>query len=483
MGSSKQLQFVKSSAILILSNLILKGINFLLLPLYTKYLSPSELGVSDTITSVTSVIFPLLVLGLDSAFSAFYFDEKNVLHKLKVFKTIETALLISSIIPLMIAIASNYISTILFDSKEYGIIVGISLVSISMNLWYLPFSLFVRMENRMTLFAIINTMASLSMIFCNIFLLSIFQVGVYALIISSAIVQLIQLLLYLRFSKIEFNQAKFDKTLLKHMLKYSLPLLPTVLASWVLNLSDRYLLLYYCDESAVGLYGIAARFGIVISLFANGVYMAYTTYAYGKKEDQDAQKQYSRILNAFSVTVLFICFIVSTYGRELISIMTESSYQNSYYLLIPILYSQLLYGMNTIVGYAMGFEKKSYYNFIATASGAALNVVLNIAFIPKFEALAAAYSTAASFAFMMVLTYCFAQKLYYVDYHMKKLGTTIIILFILNILIQSASWIYKTIFAVGITAICAVAYKNILRDYIYLVKTIPGFIGKKNGNK
>lgn len=483
MSSNKQLQFVKSSAILILSNLILKGINFLLLPLYTKYLSPSELGISDTITSVTSVIFPLLVLGLDSAFSAFYFDEKNLTHRLKVFKTVEVVLLVSSIIPLIIALASNYISTILFNTNEYGIIVGVSLVTVSMNLWYLPFSLFVRMENRMTLFAIINIVASLSMIFCNIFLLSIFQIGVYALILSSAIVQLIQLLFYLRFSKIKFYKSRFDKTLLKHMLKYSLPLLPTVLASWVLNLSDRYILLYYCDEFSVGLYGIAARFGTAISLFANGVYMSYTTYAYGKKDDEDAQRQYSRILNAFSVTVLFICFIVSTYGREIISIMTESSYQKSYYLLIPILYSQLFYGMNTIVGYAMGFEKKSYYNFIATGSGAALNVILNIVFIPKFEALAAAYSTVISFAFMMLLTYFFAQKLYYVDYHIKKLGTTIITLFILNILIQSLPCMYKTIVAFGIAIICAILYKDILHDYIRLVRTIPEMIRTKNEKK
>lgn len=481
MSESKQLNFVKNSIILVLSNLVLKGINFLLLPLYTKYLSPDELGISDSITSITAVIFPVMVLGLDSAFSAFYFDEKNIQYKFKVFKTIETVLLFTSVIPIVIAIGSGYISEIIFGSNEYALIIAVSLVSVSMNLWYLPFSLFVRMENRMTLFAIINIIASLSMICCNILLLSVFNAGVSSLITSTAIVQLIQLLMYIKFGEVKFRNIKFDKDLCKSMLRYSLPLLPMVLASWVLNLSDRYILLYYCSEHEVGLYGIAARFGTVISLFANGVYMAYTTYAYGKKNDKDAQKQYSRILNAFSVTVLLICFIVSSYGKELISIMTDVSYQNSYYLLIPILYSQLFYGMNTIVGYAMGFEKKSYYSLLATTSGAMMNVILNIIFIPKFEAVAAAYTTVVSFAAMMIVTYFFAQKLYYVNYHMKKLILTIGVLFTLNIIIQSFACAQKTIVVAIAVALHMVIYKTVFMEYVQLIKLIPVFLRRKHG--
>ena len=88
MAQSKQIQFLKGSTILIISNLVIKGINFFLLPLYTKYLTPEALGVSDTIVSLTSMIFPLLVMGLDSAFSAFYFDERSEEHQKRVFNTI-----------------------------------------------------------------------------------------------------------------------------------------------------------------------------------------------------------------------------------------------------------------------------------------------------------------------------------------------------------------------------------------------------------
>ena len=154
MAQSKQIQFLKGSTILIISNLVIKGINFFLLPLYTKYLTPEALGVSDTIVSLTSMIFPLLVMGLDSAFSAFYFDERSEEHQKRVFNTICCTLMLVSIIPIVFILFSQIISVFLFNTDKYDILVSIAFLSVSMNLWYLPFSIIVRMKNKMLLFAI-----------------------------------------------------------------------------------------------------------------------------------------------------------------------------------------------------------------------------------------------------------------------------------------------------------------------------------------
>ena len=74
---TKLIEFLKGGTILVISNVCLKAINFFLLPLYTKYLTPVMLGISDTVTTFTALLFPLLVLGLDSAYSAFYFDKEE----------------------------------------------------------------------------------------------------------------------------------------------------------------------------------------------------------------------------------------------------------------------------------------------------------------------------------------------------------------------------------------------------------------------
>ncbi|MDO4485126.1 MAG: polysaccharide biosynthesis C-terminal domain-containing protein [Bacillota bacterium] len=472
MTINKQIQFVKGSAILVLSNLIIKGVNFFLLPLYTKYLTPEILGVSDTISTFTSMVFPILVMGLDSAFSAFYFDKKSPIYQHKVFNTVWWTLLFVSSIPIIMAIASKYISILLFGTGEYTLLIGIALVSVSMNIWYLPFAIYVRVENRMLLFSVVNFISSLSMIMLNITFLSLLKIGVYSLILSATIVNMIQVILYLKLSGIKPKISNYDRNLSKQMLKYSLPLIPNVVATWILNMSDRYIVLYFCGEGDVGLYGIAARFGTMVSLVANGVYMAYTTYAFDKKNDSDAPKQYARILNAFTFTVLIICFTGSLFSKEIISIMTEKSYINSYLLLCPILFSQLLYGINTIVGYAMGFAKKTKYIFIATTVGAVINIALNFMLIPRFGVIAAAYTTLISFAIMTIITYIFAQKLYFVEYKIYRIIISILITLCVTIIITELSFVIKITVWIIVCVLMIMMYKQVISDYLKILKSI-----------
>lgn len=427
MTDSKQQRFIKGSAILIASNMVIKGINFFLLPLYTKYLTPEMLGISDSITNLTGILFPILVMGMDSAFSAFYFDEHDEGHHLNVFNTIRITLLTASLIPILLSVAAKPIATALFGNSDYYLLVAISFVAVSFNLWNLPFSLLARMRNRMGLFAFVNTTASLGMIIMNVFFLTVMKIGVYSLIISTACIQLLQFLMYRIIMKEKLDTLRFSRHLLERMLAFAMPLIPNALATWVLVLSDRYIILHYCGADQVGLYGVAARFASAVSLIANGIYMSYTAYAYDKKGDKDDKQSYSRILNAFIYAIMGICVTVSVWAKEIISIMAEDSYAGSAILIAPILFGQLFYGVNTLIGYAISFEKKSKYILLITTAGAMLNVILNLIFIPMYGALAAAYTTLASYMSMVVLTYYYAQKLYRVDYESVKLASSILV--------------------------------------------------------
>ena len=460
MSGNKQQSFIKGSAILIASNMIIKGINFFLLPLYTKYLTPEMLGISDSISNLTAVLFPLLVMGLDSAFSAFFFDEHNEQHYHKVMNTIRITMLIASIVPVLMSVAAKPIASLLFGDSEYYILVAISLVSVSANLWHLPFSLFARMKNRMTLFALVNTVASLAMIILNIIFLTVLHLGAYSLILSTACVQILQFLMYRLMTKEKLDASALDRPLLRRMLTFSMPLIPNAIATWVLALSDRYIILHYCGANEVGLYGVAARFAAAVSLVANGIYMSYTTYAYDKKGDSDDKQNYSRILNAFVYAIMGICVTVSLFAEEIIDIMAHNSYANTSVLIAPILFGQLLYGINTLVGYSITFEKKSKYILYITSTGAALNVVLNFIFVPMHGALAASYTTLVSYMIMVVLTYYYAQKTYPVEYETVKISLSILTALGLSCFSISINLIPRTI----IYIMAVIIYTYIFKD-------------------
>ena len=187
--------FIQGSSVLLISNIIIKGIQFFLLPLYTNKLSPEMLGVSDSVTTLTGFLFPVLVMGLDSAYSAFYFeDEEN--HQNKVFSSIVFMLGIMAVIPTVACFFSQLWSELLFKTSDNAYVMLIALLSVTANLIYLPLSLEVRLQNKMFAYSVVAVVSSATTVILNILFLTFFDLGIYALILSTLIVNIIQIILF-----------------------------------------------------------------------------------------------------------------------------------------------------------------------------------------------------------------------------------------------------------------------------------------------
>lgn len=441
--TNKLKSFFKGSAVLILSNICLKAINFFLLPLYTDNLTPHMLGVSDTVTSVTGLLFPILVMGLDSAYSAFYFDKEDSERSKKVYNSILFLMLVIGILPLIGCLFAQPIALALFGTTKASTVIVIALISVTFNLWYLPFSLEIRLQNRMTVFGLLTVVASVSMVGLNILFVSVMQLGELSLILSTTIVNLIQMVLYGLFSKSKISFKKIDFQLVKKMLRFAIPLVPAVIAMWILNLSDRYVLLYFHGENAVGIYGIGSRFVVLMNVVISAVSMAYTTFAYSNVDNPEAKNQYRVVLNLMYVALIGMGFTLALFSKEIIHLMTSTAYVTAYKPMRDMMFSQIIYGISTITGYGIFFAKKSQYSLYSTIAGATVNLVLNIVFIPKYGIVAAAATTLVGYVVMFAISYYFSKKLYPCDYGMKLISINMISLYVVSFLCEEMPYIIK----------------------------------------
>lgn len=468
--TNKLKSFFKGSAVLILSNICLKAINFFLLPLYTDHLTPHMLGVSDTVTSFTGLLFPILVMGLDSAYSAFYFDKEDKGRSQRVYNSIILMMMFIGIIPIIGCAFAGPIASIIFGTAEAKTVIWVALLSVTFNLWYLPFSLEIRLQNRMTIFGILTVMASLCMIGLNILFVSILNLGEMSLILSSTIVNLLQLLLFGLCAKTKIDFSKIDFDLIKHMLRFAIPLVPTVIAMWLLNLSDRYVLLYFHGEAAVGIYGIGSRFVILMNVIISAVSMAYTTFAYSNVDNPEAKNQYRIVLNLMYVALIGMGFTLSLFSKELIQLMTSADYATANKPMRDMMFSQIIYGISTITGYGIFFTKKSQYSLVATISGAVVNLVLNFIFIPKYGIVAAAATTLVGYIVMFGINYYFSKKLYPCDYGMKLVSINMAVLYGVSFFCEKMDLFIK----IGIWAVAAVGtlimFRKRLLEFWNLIK-------------
>lgn len=469
--NSKLSSFIKGSSILVLSNICLKAINFFLLPLYTNKLTPEMIGVSDSITTLTGVILPLLTMGLDSAFSAFYFEREDRDRSKKVFHTLTWTFIVIGFIPLLMMGLSVPLSHILFHTGDYAYIVACALASVSFNLWYLPYSLELRLENKMFLFGLSNLIASLSMVFLNVLFVNVMEFGASSLVLSTMIVHAESILVLLIMVRSLPKKKYFDGKLLKQMMKFAVPLIPMTIMMWVLSLSDRYVLLHYHGSDAVGLYGIGLRFTNLLNVVISAVSMAYTTFAFSSKDDENAKRTYYYIYNIQSYLLLGVSFTVGLFGKEIIQIMTAESYSTSFEPLRDLMFAQTVYAMTTIVGYGIYFKKKSVYSLIAVTAGAVLNLGLNFLLIPQYGIRAAALTTLLGYILHYLLTLFFSKKLYPCKYGEIRVGIVFIILYLVCMSGEQMEIGYKSIIwfisAFGTTFV----FKDILVHIMGIIKT------------
>lgn len=415
--------FLKSSGILVVANIALKCVQFFLMPIYTAYLSAAELGVNDIIFTTMSMLLPVLTLALDASFSAFYYDKKPDNTKY-IFNTILLILCIQSVIPLVLCFFSKGISSILFGNAQYYLGIIFALLSLSINLFYIPFSLKIRMENRMKVFSLVNVSATLVLVAANLLFVVVLKQGYLALVVSQAITNVYQLVAYSAFAHAKCEIRFVSKAYVKTVIQYGLPLIPVGVFSWILSSCDRYMLLYMCGEEQVGLYGIGARFLTVLNVIVGAVNMAYTTFAFKNRDSQYAKEMYIGIFSALSFLLAGICFTVSLFSKEIVSAMTTAEYHQAFSLILPLLYSQASLAMTNVVGYGIAFEKKSRYYLLTTVISAIVNIVLNFFLVGIFQADGAAFATLIAHVFQLGITYLIAERLYPCHYPLQKAVTT-----------------------------------------------------------
>src|SRR5205085_10681742 len=80
-------RLARHSAIYGLGGLVSRILAFLLLPLYTSYLTTADYGKIETLVAASTVLVIVLRLGISSSFFRFYFDSRDDEGRTRVVRT------------------------------------------------------------------------------------------------------------------------------------------------------------------------------------------------------------------------------------------------------------------------------------------------------------------------------------------------------------------------------------------------------------
>lgn len=427
---NKQKSFFKNTLILMIGKISTQFLSFLLLPLYTSYLSTSDYGIADLISTYVIFLAPLFSLQIENAAFRFLIGYRdNNTKSDKLIKIIYIFVFKIQIVIIILFTILNAVTKI----KYYGFIIIYLLL-------YQLYSLnqqIARGKGKNVDYTISACIYGILTILCNIFLIVRLNMGVKGLLISyivACFVSLCYLLFKLKIFKIIIHTplTKNDTAYLKECLKYSAPLIPSSISWWVLNASDRTIISYFISVAANGIYAISNKFSsIFIGLF-NIVSLSWTESValHIKENDGFLEDLYNLIFKLFLIIVTIMIGAIPIVYPYFIGKNFWVSY-----MYVPILLLGSLF--NVCFGLTQGIYvglKKTATLAKTSIMCALVNIIIDLCLINYIGIYAAAISTCVAYFVLFIYQYIDINKYYKIKLKVKS-NIYLLVMLIIGIII------------------------------------------------
>jgi O-antigen/teichoic acid export membrane protein len=216
----------------------------------------------------------------------------------------------------------------------------------------------------------------------------------------------------------------FDRKLLGKMLSYSWPLLIGGMAGSLNEVLDKILLRRLIGGAeglaTVGLYGAGYKVGVLMSLFIQMYRFAAEPFFFEKAGSKDARETYAVTMKYFVITALILFLVINLY-IEALQIVIGPVFRESLIVVPIVSMGYLLLGIfiNQSIWYKV--DDKTIYGAWITILGAVVTVIVNVAFVPAYGYVAAAWAHVACYLSMVLVSYMVGQKLYPIKYETGKI--------------------------------------------------------------
>ncbi|MFC2034057.1 oligosaccharide flippase family protein [Chloroflexota bacterium] len=431
----------KNSFIYGISTILPQFISLFLLPVYTRYLTPSDFGILAMLDAIAIPMTIFLALRLNTAIIRFFFDytgdeRKSYLGTIFLFLMVYALLICSLLIFFGKPLFENiFNSEVLF----YPFVVWQIIISFLGLAWVILSSLLIAEQQagkRMVL-SLVSTSLNIGLI---LYFIIVQGLGVKGYITAVLITNSLMFFVYLGilYKKISL---KLSWPKLKESLIFCIPLLPNALISYVLTFTDRWFLLRYYGLVEVGLYSIAIYFMRLIGYSYSAVGQAWTPIFFqgaGENENQ-AKLLLTRTVTFWAAGGGFITLMLALFSREVLLLMTTAEFHPAY-TVVPILtFNGLVMGIRFFPRYGILFIKKTKAILMITSVATGTNVIANFLLVPQYGIFGAAYATLIANLAALAITWLVMQKYYPVRFEYVKLAAILGMVALLSVFVNFAA--------------------------------------------
>lgn len=426
---SKLSDLVKDSVIYAIGRGGTQIVAFLLLPIYTRYLSVQSFAQIEIITASANFILTIIGLNITSGIARYYYDTDNSKEVKKRNITAVLTLIILCVPSIIIINAHNvYLSNLLnLNSVQSFSYIPLLFIALLLN----QFQLFLfQIRRKPKHFSLINILNVIAVSCLSIFFVVIKMQGLDGYMKGRILGLFVVATIGFFFQWKEFLEIPSYYEL-KKLLKYSLPSLPGQIFQKLKVLIERQVILIYISSAVLGNYSITLKLLLPLTFISESFRLSWVGFVSSTVKQNNNRNLYSKTLSGYTYLISILSIPLILFAKEIISLFIGKNFELAYEPFSWLLFNTILVGLLPIVNVGLSISEKMKYMSYGTIISGILVISSYFLITPYFEIWGLLFSQTIGIIVLLGITYHYSNKFFKVGYEFKKIAS--FLLFIITV--------------------------------------------------
>ncbi|MBI5366191.1 MAG: lipopolysaccharide biosynthesis protein [Planctomycetes bacterium] len=383
---------------------LVRIVNFLLLPVFTAYLTPADYGISSILGVLTFLVVSLFSLGLGAAVGPCYFERPERDHR---DRTIWTACAVLALAGGLVTAAgwtfARELSRLAFLTDAHADLVRLTLLTAALSLVAQPLDLLLRFEERAKTATALSVLSALLNIGAALALVVGAGRGVRGLVEAWLLARVAMTGLYLG-AALAYARPGVRASTARELLRLGLPLVPAFACTFVLQQAGKYLLQWFSGGDELGVYQVGYTLGMalsfVVSAFQSAWYPFFMSY---RERPTEAARLCAQVMRGYVAGVggLTVAFFI--WAHPVVELLTRPAFAAAHRAVGLAAASQFAYGIFLVLLPPVYYAKELRVVTGVQAAAAAASLALGAALVPACGLVGAGLAATLGHALMAVL--------------------------------------------------------------------------------
>ncbi len=408
------------------ADVVSKFIAVILLPVYTRYVTPTGYGVVELLANGVILISILVRFGMIEAFLRFYFTDADQARRDALARRAVTFLLVATtIVAVILAALADPISKIVLGYHD-----ATTLRIAVLGLWTftnleLAYGL-LRVDERLRLYAIASLSNVLMTVAASVVLVVVLGKGARGLLLgnyAASTVVLLALWFKMRHRLLGARRrAPAHAEPMGALLRFGLPTVPAEASVYALSIVDRYYIFHHRSPAMAGLYSIAIKLAGAVAFIVRAFQYAWPPLAYSVTDDREAARLYGLVTTYYLLVSGWVVAGLALEGRWVLRLLAAPSFFEAYKALPWVALGWAMYGLWVVFLAVAGRAKVTGRNFPAAIAGLTANVALLLVLVPALGLAGAGLALCGAYVVMLGVMHLLTRRAFPVDFEWRRLA-------------------------------------------------------------